>query len=96
MRIDAYAPGFVPPWHVYHAEECRMLREVVWVDDVACQWYAHDLPLRVVNGDVIGRVHHARKVDIHVDRKLIVVNPVEEKAPESIEAITTVPIEIST
>lgn len=33
MRIDAWAPGFVPPWSVYDARTGLPVPRVVWADD---------------------------------------------------------------
>lgn len=76
MRLDASKGDY--NWWVYHAEECCILRAVVWIDDETAQWWEHVLPLRAVGDEVVGRLQQARKIVFLHERKLAIINPVED------------------
>lgn len=77
MRLDARKGDL--NWWVYHAEECRMLKSVVWIDDETNEWFEYCMPLRAVGNEVDGRLQKARKIAIYADRKLVIINPVEDE-----------------
>lgn len=88
MRIDARAPGFYENgggrWRVYHAEIKQFLNDVVWVDDETNEYGRFSFDRR-------GHVSHkARKIEIHVGVKLIIINPDEINKQLGIETVQTV------
>lgn len=80
MRLDANK-GNYNLWCVYHAEKCCVLRKVMWVDDETAQWCEG---LAVVNGTLMTRVKQAKKIAIIVERRLVVINPVDDARDETI------------
>lgn len=86
MRIDA-REGHYYDWHVYHVPECRMLKWVVWCDDVLNQYATHPMnppapyPLQI---------HQARKVEIHPARKLVLIDPIEDAEPGAVDVVRAV------
>ena len=66
-------------WRVYHAEECRMLKNVVWVDSDTAQWGESPQLFTVVDGEPVIHIHQARKIEIYVDRQLVIINPVPDE-----------------
>lgn len=79
MRIDGnkLPPGKLK-WWVYHAEECRMLNMVAWVDDVLCQWAEVLKPIQVCNGSVLTKTYQAKKILILWDQCFVIINPVDD------------------
>ena len=75
MRIDARTANYYG-WSVYHAEECRFLRNVVWVDSDTAQW--GEAPLQLIDEDFI-ETRQAKKIAIYMDRKLVIINPVPDE-----------------
>lgn len=82
-----YSAG-CPPVQVYHAEECRLLRGVLRVDDETHQYCQG--PFRMFEGEVFGIVHQARRIVILLEQLLVVINPIEDEAAASIEAMAKV------
>lgn len=77
MRLDAREGAYFG-WEVYHAVRCEMLRHVVWVDsDVAC-WGEYAYPFQIVGDELVIRERQATRIDIHLDRKLVVIDPIED------------------
>ena len=73
MRIVA---GVTPGWeayYVWHAEECRLLRDVVWVDDEANEYAVGEYH----GFAFIEKVRKAKKIEIRPPR-VIVINPVDD------------------
>lgn len=66
-------------WSVYHAEECRFLRTVVWIDSDTAQWGENLMPLQIVDDEFVIQIHQARKIEIYVDRQLVIINPVPDE-----------------
>lgn len=58
-----------------------MLHTVMWVDDETAQWCEG---LAVVNGTLMTRINQARNISIMAERRLIVINPIEDENKESI------------
>jgi hypothetical protein len=82
MRLDAHKGDTF--WGVYHAEECRELKCVVWLDDETCEYCCVLFPARCVNGHVVTETFKARKIDIYCDRKFVIINPIEDADDENI------------
>lgn len=78
MRLDANTPLGRLKWCVWHAEWCRVLHQVLWVDDETRQWAQLDMPLIVVGDGVAHTVHQAKKITIDVDRLMVTINPIED------------------
>lgn len=78
MRIDAYAPGNNCGWLVWHAEQCRQIPDVVWVDDQTSEWCQYVRPWRTVGGAIARTIHKARRILILPERKTIIINPVAD------------------
>lgn len=62
-------------WEVYHAQERRMLRNVLWVDDETAKWgeYAG----LVLSGVPLVRINQAERIVIDEAALRITVNPGE-------------------
>lgn len=70
MRIVA---GVTPGWeayYVYHAEQCRFLYNVIWVDDETNEYGTVDTPIAPVE------TRKAKKIEIQT--RLIIINPIED------------------
>lgn len=76
MRIEAKA-GATYGWLVWHVERCEVVPRVVWVDDQTNEFCQLRHPIQVVNGQLVSDVHRARRIDIHLTEKLVLVNPVD-------------------
>lgn len=83
MRLDANK-GNCRNWVVYHAEECRVLHQVIWVDDETAQWCE---AFGVTNGELMTRINQATKIAIMVERRTVIINPIEEADEESIASM---------
>ena len=86
MRLDARKGDF--PYFVWHAEECRELIHCVWVDDALCEWFEYCAPyqLNAAGDGVIGSVYKAKKIDIYLGRRVVIVNPIADEEQEYIKA----------
>ena len=84
MRLDANTSQGRMKWCVWHAEWCRRLHLVVWVDDVTMQWAQVPQPFLVKNGDVPYKVHQAKKIIIDVSNLLVTINPIEGVQEDSL------------
>lgn len=79
MRLDARqgATGYF----VWHVEECRHV-SCVWVDDETNQWGDYTRPFNWHGPDGLGTTaHQARRIQIFLDRKLVLINPLADDAP---------------
>ena len=85
MRLDAQKGD--RRWQVYHAEECALLKHVLWIDTDSAQWAEAVEPYRVVDGELLLSVHQARKIDILADQRLVVINPIEDVEREGITIV---------
>lgn len=77
MRLDAREHS-CRGWLVWHAEQCRELKHVVWVDDESARYGQHVIPLRVIGGEILIEPHQAKRIDIIQGSRLIVINQVED------------------
>lgn len=87
MRLDAYKGD---RGNVWHAEWCRRLERVVWVDDAIPAW--GESAGRVVNGEIEIIEHRARKIIIRPGPlNLVIINPVDDadNAPAQAEQYHT-------
>lgn len=76
MRLDARRGD--GPYSVWHAEEMRYLKHVVWLDDDLHAWGEYVWP-PVREGDhLMVRAMLAKRILIMPDRRLIVINPLED------------------
>jgi len=78
MRLDARNGPPAVNYTVWHAEECRTLKMVQWVDDETAQY--GQFTGRVVCEEAEVATVQAHKIAIYPDRKLIIINPVEDNA----------------
>ena len=83
MRLDARKGDL--NWTVYHAEECRVLKQVVWIDDETAQWWEHLEPVRVEGHEIPGRLCRARKILILPEHRLVIINPLEDELQTEIK-----------
>lgn len=75
MRIDhTTIPG--AKWFVWDCERCCELRPILWIDDSIHAFARAVLPVRVIGDRIEIDVVFCRRVEIHVDKLLILVNPV--------------------
>lgn len=63
-------------WHVLHVPTCKMLKNVVWVNDETAQWAE-------LTGNARGHyweevTHQAKKIVILPQRRLILIDPVDD------------------
>lgn len=77
MRLEAGTPIAALKWCVWHAEWCKVLKLVKWIDDETMQWEQYITPYAVVNGVVSSEVHQAKKIIIDKDALLVTINPIE-------------------
>lgn len=79
MRI---LPGTYPgvAWRVWHVSQCCVVWRVLWVDPDLCQYAQAVEPVRpaVFGGGIEHLVHTCRRIDVHLDRALILIDPVED------------------
>jgi hypothetical protein len=96
VRLDARKGDTY--WTVYHAEECRVLKDVVWVDDETHQWgtygqiSATDTFLSLIDGRLPTITHQARKIEICTGPRVVIINPIEDATPDSVVAAVGTPI----
>lgn len=89
MRLDARTKHY-PNTIVWHAELCRKLTLVIWVDDETNQWCQHIGTTS--QGQFDTEIHQAKKIVISQDKTLVIINPVDDaesdqSATEATEAI---------
>lgn len=77
MRLDARKGDI--HWSIYHAEECRLLRYVLWIDSDTAQWCDVVQPMKLVDGELVTHTHQARKIAIYEDRRLVIINPIADE-----------------
>lgn len=78
MRIDGRNLLYRESWTVWHAEQCKTLKNVLWADDVLNQWCQFHEPLQIVAGEIAASIHQAKKINILVASQLIIINPIED------------------
>jgi hypothetical protein len=78
MRVEAGIGMGRLTWCVWHAEWCKVLCHVLWVDDETMRWSQVDMPLSIVGGGFATTVHQAKKIIIDVDRLMVTINPIED------------------
>jgi hypothetical protein len=71
-------------WFIWHAEWCRRLHLVLWVDDVTMQWEQVPEPIVVVGGNVRSNVHQAKKIVIDLHNLMVTINPIEGVQEDSL------------
>lgn len=76
MRVDAHRGDL--GWSVWHVGRCDLLKDVVWVDDEMNAYWRLEQPLRVVGDEVAGYLERARRIVILRDRRLVLIDPVED------------------
>jgi hypothetical protein len=109
MRLDARAGD--TGWDVWHVPTCRQVRYCVWVDDDAAQYGAWESVEQMQRAifvpsmlfGIFGSLsdqpepptHQAKRITIHADRRLVLIDPIEDEEPESVadvlEAARTAP-----
>ena len=82
MRID-YTHSLCP-LTTYHAEECRVLKYVRWVDPVTAKYEEVAWPLSVENGQIQGRVTQAKTIVVLPGQRLVIINPVEDETERAL------------
>ena len=72
MRLDAHKgdTGF----KVWHATQCKEVPRVVWVDDDLLQWCQYIYPAVVINDYILRTTHDAKRIDIFMEQKLVVID----------------------
>lgn len=83
IRLEAGKLGGVH-WHVWHAEECREVKQVVWVDDVTREYCCYVQPFLIVNDVVQREVIRAKRILIVTSARLVIINPIEEQDDEDL------------
>lgn len=78
MRLEAGTDIGNLRWCIWHAEWCKVLKLVIWVDDETRQWAQFDTPPGYVGDRFASTVHQAKKIIIDVDRLMVTINPIEE------------------
>ena len=78
MRLQAGTDLGRLIWCVWHAEWCKVLHQVLWVDDETRQWSQVHTPLTVVGDGFASTVHQAKKIIIDVDHLMVTINPLED------------------
>lgn len=75
MRLDARNGPPDLNYTVYHAEECRVLRSVQWVDDELHQYgyYTGRVGLFALEVQTV----QARRIVINTEHLLVTINPIE-------------------
>ena len=74
MRLDARKGD--TGWFVYDAEACRKIEYAVWFDDETAQYGVYDGLFFALVGEPT--TIQAKRIVIYPDRKLVIVNPVED------------------
>lgn len=85
MRLDANKGD--TDWNVWHAEELRELRFVLWIDDEAKQWAQAAQPLRPEGDSLAVNVFSAKRISILPARRLVIVNPIEDDEDEPARSV---------
>jgi hypothetical protein len=78
MRIDAREPGFTGRWLVWHAEQCRELRYVAWVDDGSMCYGQYVHPFVLSGGAPVVETRQAKRIVIIPASRVVVINPVDD------------------
>jgi hypothetical protein len=78
MRIDGYHP--LAPFFVWDAERCCTPRMIAWVDDETNEYKQWIEPLVVVGSEAVHVIVKCRKIVINLDRRTIIINPVDDDA----------------
>jgi hypothetical protein len=76
--------GKFPEWgdcQVWHVEECRLLDDVIWVDDETAKYCQFAL----VNNEVEVWITQARRIVMLDSRLLVLINPLDDVSGTRIE-----------
>lgn len=85
MRLDARFGH--RGYQCFDMKRCRIVRDVVWVDDVTAQWGMYQRPFVVEPSNLLRMsVHQEERIQILLDAKLILFNPIEGCEPTDIPA----------
>lgn len=80
-------------WYIYDAERCAPVPHVLWVDDATNHYFQLFVPHRfAIDGELDGQRLTARKIQIYPDRKLIIINPVEDHEEKSTLELVGAPV----
>lgn len=92
MRLDARNGPPDSGYHVYHAEEMRLLSLVVWADSDSAQYgqYKHTSlgPVTAVYDEIV--THQAKRIDIVASARLVVINPIADDNDQYIQKVEVV------
>ncbi len=88
MRIDARKGD--QGWDVFDVPACRRVERCVWVDDVLAQYGAWPNAEAIVSAALFSffgpqepPVTQAKRIVLHADRRLVLIDPVEDSEPEA-------------
>ncbi|MBN8493223.1 MAG: hypothetical protein J0M00_17585 [Burkholderiales bacterium] len=83
MRVSRCTFPHIRRWLVWHVPTCREIRDVLWVDDQAMQVAVIDRPYRLTaDMELSVTVHQHQRVVVQVPAALILVDPVDDPAPQ--------------
>lgn len=72
------------PYQCYDAKTCRMVKQVVWVNDETAQWGRY--VSHPVGGELLTEAVQEDRITIYVARKLVVFNEVDDSEPAECRA----------
>lgn len=82
---------------VYHAPTCKALRDVVWVDDSTHRWASIARTtngILISDGEIAVNEHQAKKILVMVDKRLIIIDPVDDQEMGDIRSDRVVPVKM--
>lgn len=79
MILDARTMPEAIWYCVYDAKLCRKRTDVVWVDD---ETNLYGVEVSPAHGVWIVVTHRSKKIAIYTDRKLVIINAIEDSEPD--------------
>ncbi len=83
MIIDAHTFPF--PIKVFHVPTSKFLHYAHWVDDELSIWRESDLPIRYVGNEIAGTTHFAKRIELLIESRLILIDPIEDTDQSELE-----------
>lgn len=77
MRLDAHKGDVC--WNVWQVPTARQLRYVVWVDSDIKAWGEYMCPIVLDPEGPRIVVRSAKRIDIHVHERLVLIYPIEDE-----------------
>jgi hypothetical protein len=90
MRLIAGKTGGIF-YTVFHVPTCKILKGVIWVDDVTAEWVQHVQPLHPVHGALLTSMHQAERIYINTENKVVLIDPIQFSLREMVFHLNEIP-----